>query len=44
MAVIGTLNRAGFTRVALLTELPDVARAPIEANALAQLPGTSASE
>lgn len=28
MAVIGSLNRAGFTRVALLTELPDVAGGP----------------
>ncbi len=28
MAVIGSLNRAGFSRVALLTELPDVAGAP----------------
>jgi len=27
MAVIGSLNRAGFTRVALLTELPDLAAA-----------------
>lgn len=25
MAVIGSLNRAGFTRVALVTELPDLA-------------------
>jgi len=28
MAVIGSLNRAGFSRVALLTELPDLAAAP----------------
>jgi biopolymer transport protein TolR len=35
MAVIGSLNRAGFTRVALLTELPDVAGGP-GAAALAQ--------
>lgn len=31
MAVIGSLNRAGFTRVALLTELPDLAAAPAPA-------------
>ncbi len=36
MAVIGSLNRAGFTRVALLTELPDVA-AGAGAAALAQV-------
>jgi biopolymer transport protein TolR len=36
MAVIGSLNRAGFTRVALLTELPDVAAGP-GAAALAQV-------
>ena len=32
MAVIGSLNRAGFSRVALLTELPDVAAAPAPAD------------
>jgi len=31
MAVIGSLNRAGFTRVALLTELPELAGEPAPA-------------
>ncbi len=50
MAVIGNLNRAGFSRVALLTELPDIAAGgPAGAGAaaaagLAQVPGVAAVE
>jgi biopolymer transport protein TolR len=49
MAVIGSLNRAGFSRVALLTELPDIAGGPAGAAAapaaeLAQAPGSAVTE
>lgn len=47
MAVIGSLNRAGFTRVALLTELPGTAAVPAEgvpATEMALLPAPAQVE